>query len=286
MNHMISFFLNFEKMIDARIQDLEPKFETFRRGGLLLSETNSLISRYNAIGEDLLRLIRFAELNVMGLRKILKKHDKQITDLPALTTFFLDGFDESYPHVALHKTIVGQERLAKRVSEIEKIIDDIKERHNDKTLSKQQHSNNDDEELIRTKPLTVRLREAQHAFERSCNDLKRARARSTIQDKTIIETRKKTPVEDKKKRTKEVSPLLFSFHLLAFLIFQTNYYIILPTVFSHVVAFRMPLVSGVALFTAIPVGSALLNVLPSAVQSSLRNDFVSRFFVAALGNSL
>ena len=153
VNHTISFFLNFERIIETRIRDLEPEFETFQRGGLPLSEANSLISSYNAIGEDLLRLIRFAELNVMGIRKILKKHDKQITDLPALTAFFLDGFDKSYPHVALHKTIVGQERVAKRVTEIEKIIDEIKER----TLSTHQHgSNNDKEELIHTKPLTVR----------------------------------------------------------------------------------------------------------------------------------
>ena len=63
---------------------------------------------------------------------------------------------------------------------------------------------------------------------------------------------------------KETSPLDFSFHLLAFLVFQTNYVV----------------------FTAVPVGTAMLNFLPSGVQSSLRNDFVSRFFVAALGNAL
>ena len=216
VNHTISFFLNFERIIETRIRDLDTKFETFQRGGLPLSEANSLISSYNAIGEDLLRLIRFAELNVMGIRKILKKHDKQITDLPALTAFFLDGFDKSYPHVALHKTIVGQERVAKRVTEIEKIIDEIKER----TLSIHQHSNNDKEELIHTKPLTVRLREAQYAFERSCNDLRRARARSTLQEGVITST----PIKEKKKKqsVKETSPRDFSFHLLAFLVFQTN----------------------------------------------------------------
>ena len=103
---------------------------------------------------------------------------------------------------------------------------------------------------------------------------------------TPVKEKKEKKKKKKKQRVKETSPLDFSFHLLAFLVFQTNYYIILPTVFSHVVAFRMPLESGVALFTAVPVGTAMLNFLPSGVQSSLRNDFVSRFFVAALGNAL
>ena len=160
--------------------------------------------------------------------------------------------------------------------------------------------------MIRTRPLTLRLREAQRAFERSCNDLKRARASSSIlvteddvkalkkADVGIdIEGEKKDKIKNmrmnKKSRSSSISsdptsPLDFSFHLLAFLLFQTNYYIILPTVFSHVIAFRMPIASGVVLFTAVPIGTGLLNFMPTFMQTTLRKDIVSRFFVAALGN--
>ena len=35
---------------------------------------------YRAVGDDLIRLVHFVELNATGLRKILKKHDKNIND--------------------------------------------------------------------------------------------------------------------------------------------------------------------------------------------------------------
>jgi predicted MFS family arabinose efflux permease len=43
---------------------------------VILTKLNELSEQYTAVGEDLVHLIHFVELNVTGVRKILKKHDK------------------------------------------------------------------------------------------------------------------------------------------------------------------------------------------------------------------
>ena len=42
-----------------------------------ISQISELREAYRAVGHDLLRLLRFVDLNATGIRKILKKFDKR-----------------------------------------------------------------------------------------------------------------------------------------------------------------------------------------------------------------
>jgi MFS family permease len=95
---VVLFFLKEQGEIASKLSTLsmtESQPQSF--SNLDLQSTQNLITAYQNIGEDLLRLIHFVELNVMAVRKILKKHDKlfkynKISSL-YLSRSFMDDHD-------------------------------------------------------------------------------------------------------------------------------------------------------------------------------------------------
>lgn len=66
--------LQLSKLADER----EAEEDAEREGGVESVRRNRLRDAYHAVGEDLLSLLRFVDLNATGLRKILKKFDKNV----------------------------------------------------------------------------------------------------------------------------------------------------------------------------------------------------------------
>eukprot|EP00501_MAST-03F_sp_TOSAG23-6_P000777 GSMAST32.ASY1.ANO1.807.1 assembled CDS len=57
--------------------------------------SRQLLNQYNKLGQQIVRLLKYVELNLTGLRKILKKHDKKISTNP-ITTEFLQSYQSGY----------------------------------------------------------------------------------------------------------------------------------------------------------------------------------------------
>ena len=92
---VVLFFLQEQGEISRKLSYLSIQKSSL--SDLDMLATQNLLLRYNAIGEDILRLIHFVELNVMAVRKILKKHDKLYKSNKISTFYlsksFMDGYD-------------------------------------------------------------------------------------------------------------------------------------------------------------------------------------------------
>ena len=76
---MVLFLLIKQGQLALRLSELADEREAEdaeREGGS--GRRNRLRDAYRAVGEDLLSLLRFVDLNATGLRKILKKFDKNV----------------------------------------------------------------------------------------------------------------------------------------------------------------------------------------------------------------
>ena len=84
---IVLFFLEQQGILAARLSTLREQErecslqvrELATHSGsenILLTKLNDLSQQYREVGEDLVHLIHYVELNVTGIRKILKKHDK------------------------------------------------------------------------------------------------------------------------------------------------------------------------------------------------------------------
>jgi len=93
---VVLFFLKQQGQIATQLSTLSIRTR-HSMNELDLQTTRDLLDNYRSIGSDILRLIEFIELNVMAVRKILKKHDKlfkmeKISNI-YLSKTFTDGFD-------------------------------------------------------------------------------------------------------------------------------------------------------------------------------------------------
>ncbi|RWW20099.1 hypothetical protein BHE74_00024051 [Ensete ventricosum] len=72
----VLFFLEQQGIIAHRIQELGEQ-RTILLEHPDISKISELREAYTAVGQDLLKLLRFVDLNATGIRKILKKFDKR-----------------------------------------------------------------------------------------------------------------------------------------------------------------------------------------------------------------
>ena len=281
VNKVVNFYLDQETKINVELRRLLPRYRAYKNKRSTSTDGASIVREYYGVGERLLKLVTFADLNVVAIRKILKKHDKQVNELPALTSFFLDGFDKSYPRIALNKTLAGQQRLAKKIESIEIIIDDVRSGVHYPSPSKTKA-----ESELSNKSLRIKLREAQVAFQQSCKDLTRARFKSAcdsgagVQVERGLKAASGAAVEGG-----DASSMDFAFNFFAIILYQINYYVTLPTTCLYPVILRRPLYTGFLIFAGVPIGAAIAR----AVAQRHRSYYtclgpVSRCALASMGN--
>lgn len=95
--------------LDVR-QELSSRTNDGRNQALALDKLHQLSHQYTAIGTDLLHLIQYVELNVTGIRKILKKHDKLYRDNQLFDKYLSQQYrdkDDSHLRQLLHYEGVG-----------------------------------------------------------------------------------------------------------------------------------------------------------------------------------
>lgn len=73
---IVLFLLEQQGLLASRIAKLDERHEAFQLQPDI-SQISELREAYRAVGQDLLKLLFFVEINAVGLRKILKKFDKR-----------------------------------------------------------------------------------------------------------------------------------------------------------------------------------------------------------------
>eukprot|EP00977_Amphora_coffeiformis_P015384 scaffold4510_cov183-Amphora_coffeaeformis.AAC.69 len=90
VERIVHFFLQQQGSLSSRlINDLEPQLQSLNNGKEF-SVYNDLYCQYQQCAQSLFALVQFVALNVTGLRKILKKHDK-ITGLSLSKDYLRDS---------------------------------------------------------------------------------------------------------------------------------------------------------------------------------------------------
>ena len=91
-------------------QELSSRTNDGRNDALALDKLHHLSHEYTSVGTDLLHLIQYVELNVTGIRKILKKHDKLYRDNQLSDKYLSQQYretDDSHLRQLLHYEGVG-----------------------------------------------------------------------------------------------------------------------------------------------------------------------------------
>lgn len=73
---MVLFILEEQGRLASQIQELESQRDAILETSDV-SEVSKLKESYREVGHDLLKLLRFVDMNATGIRKILKKFDKR-----------------------------------------------------------------------------------------------------------------------------------------------------------------------------------------------------------------
>lgn len=76
IERVVLFLLEQQGQLATRLSELRDQHDTLTQN-LDGSNFSELLEAYREVGRDLLRLLFFVEMNVIGLRKILKKFDKR-----------------------------------------------------------------------------------------------------------------------------------------------------------------------------------------------------------------
>jgi SPX domain protein involved in polyphosphate accumulation len=73
---VVLFILEQQGRLASRIQELEPQRDAIIEASEV-TKVSKLKESYREVGHDLLKLLRFIDMNATGIRKILKKFDKR-----------------------------------------------------------------------------------------------------------------------------------------------------------------------------------------------------------------
>lgn len=73
----VLFLLEQQGLLASRIEKLGEQHAVLQQQPVI-SQISELREAYRAIGQDLLKLLFFVDINAIGLRKILKKFDKRL----------------------------------------------------------------------------------------------------------------------------------------------------------------------------------------------------------------
>lgn len=291
------FASNLRSLRETQVK-LETSWLERLRGSMDDSSTNDLLhdirvltTEYRAIGDELVKFVHFLELNVTGIRKILKKHDKKFTR-NKLTHHYLSPYltgEDSHLHQlyhyegiaalvttirsslmelnALERTILHQGN-GSLVEATEKVLTNYStlEISGSSYTSEQNHNNDDDYDdwYCEYEPVLEKIEKARRTLHQSKRYIQAMAAHALIFDESSVgEDDDEDESYQRKDRRKKVSKVSSFLNLTSTFLYMTNYYIVAPT--SGQYAERL---GGSAALSGIFIGMTPVAALVSAVLYS------------------
>jgi predicted MFS family arabinose efflux permease len=277
---------DFEQLVDSQIEkvvlfflekqgDLASRLTNLRR---VKSSTHALSNfdpklqsqAYLRIGEELVLLVNFVELNVTGLRKILKKHDKKFHKSPIMEHYLshsdVNVGNDSHLQQMYHYGGIAAlvETLRRGLEDLKDLEDSLKE-GTATTASSTKYSTMSSVQQV--KPILNKIEAARHRLMQSTSYVQAMAHQALIFDDLSDEnesvammTPKSSERNKKSKRRREVSGYI---NLMSTFLYMTNYYIVAPTSGDYAERLGMPKAWAGAIIGMTPCAALVASVLYS-----------------------
>ncbi|GMF19699.1 unnamed protein product [Phytophthora fragariaefolia] len=184
---------------------------------------HSIADMYRHVGDDLVKLLHFVELNATGIRKILKKHDKTLKEHKIMGSYLSSRTDSQASHL---QQLYHDEGISAIIASIRSALTKLRK------LEVQLAADATSKALTRTisedEPVLNRIGQARRRLHKSTQYVKTVAARSLIFDSESSED-EDDETYDMLKRLKQASKPSRILNMLNTFLYMTNYYIVAPT---------------------------------------------------------
>ncbi|KAG2764964.1 SPX domain-containing membrane protein [Phytophthora cactorum] len=221
VERVVLFFLTKQGEFATTLQGLRTQQLELAPGDL---EAMHLISdMYRHIGDELVNLLHFVELNATGIRKILKKHDKTLKEHKIMGSYLSSRTDSQASHM---QQLYHDEGISAIIASIRAALTKLRK------LEVQLAADASNKALTRTisedEPVLNRIGQARRRLHKSTQYVKTVAARSLIFDAESSED-EDDETYDMLKRLKQASEPSRLLNMLNTFLYMTNYYIVAPT---------------------------------------------------------
>lgn len=249
------FFLTKQGEFAKTLAELRRSQDHLQVGDL---DAMHLISdRFRRVGDDLVQLLHFVELNATGIRKILKKHDKTVKEHKIMGSYLSSRTDSQASHL---QQLYHDEGISAIIATIRSALTELRK------LEVQVASGSQLVSLTRTisqdEPVLSKIRLARRRLQQSTQYVKTIAAQALIFDGDSSEDEDEAAYESFK-RLQDRSEVSRFVNMLCTFLYMTNYYIVAPTSGDYAAA-----LGGEAALSGVIVGMTPIASLASAVLYS------------------
>lgn len=228
-----------------------------------LEAMHSLSDGFRKVGDDLVQLLHFVELNATGIRKILKKHDKTLKEHKIMGSYLSSRTDSQASHL---QQLYHDEGISAIIATIRAALDELRSAELQLAFSAPGTSLVVATSLTRTisedEPVLNKIQLARRRLQQSTQYVKTIAAQALIFDSESSEDEDEAAYESFKRR-KDRSDVSRAINMLCTFLYMTNYYIVAPTSGDYAAA-----LGGEAALSGVIVGMTPIASLVSAVLYS------------------
>ncbi|ETN15168.1 hypothetical protein PPTG_07346 [Phytophthora nicotianae INRA-310] len=221
VERVVLFFLTKQGEFATTLQGLRTQQSELAPGDL--EAMHSISDMYRHVGDELVNLLHFVELNATGIRKILKKHDKTLKEHKIMGSYLSSRTDSQASHM---QQLYHDEGISAIIASIRAALTKLRK------LEVLLAADATNKALTRTisedEPILNRIGQARRRLHKSTQYVKTVAARSLIFDSESSED-EDDETYDMLKRLKQASKPSRLLNMLNTFLYMTNYYIVAPT---------------------------------------------------------
>nr|CCA16837.1 Major Facilitator Superfamily (MFS) putative [Albugo laibachii Nc14] len=227
----------------------------------------ALADGYRRIGDELVQLLYFVELNATGLRKILKKHDKTMQQHKIMGSYLTSRTESQASHLQqlYHdegiSAIIATIRSA--LTELRRLEDLFEEGQNGTRTSSVSIPTTMTRSISVDEPVLNRIAHARRRLQQSTHYVKTIAAQALIFDTESSEDEEENATQSYKRHAASTSEISRVINMMCTFIYMMNYYIVAPTSANYAAA-----LGEEAAFSGIIVGMTPVASLASAILYS------------------
>ncbi|ETV93812.1 hypothetical protein H310_12376 [Aphanomyces invadans] len=248
-----------------------------------LDTIHALANGYREVGEELVKLLYYVELNATGLRKILKKHDKNHKAKKITANYINSRIESNVSHL---QQLYHDEGISAIIASIRAALDELR------TLQVQVSTSSQDtppstlsRSISEDEPILNRITIARQRLHQSTRYAKTIAAQALIFDSDLSDEEEELMLKTLKlQKPSHISRFL---NMFSTFLYMTNYYIVAPTSGEYAT-----LLGGTAALSGIIVGMTPVASMLSAVlyswwaNKSFRHPLLFSSVCLVLGNFL
>jgi MFS family permease len=247
-----------------------------------LEAMHAIADRYRKVGDDLVKLLHYVELNATGIRKILKKHDKTLKEHKIMGSYLSSRTDSRASHL---QQLYHDEGISAIIASIRSALSDVRK------LEVQLTAGSASVALVRSisedEPVLGKISMARRRLQQSTQYVKSVAARALIFDDETSEDEDEVTYEAFKRLKQTSSETSRFLNMLNTFLYMTNYYIVAPTSGKYAAA-----LGAEASMSGVIVGMTPLASLASAVlyswwaNKSYKSPLIFATWCLVIGNLL